>query len=237
MITRSKDEVLIIHDLHETEYAHTDPNVKAYGLKTYIGKAVKFGNEYVGSLCTVYKEDFVPGESDLWLMKIIASAIGTEENRRVAKDELKLSEEKYHSLIDSIQDGIFIIQDGKILYVNEALARIGGYKVSEMIGINFIDIIAPEDREMIEDRHVRRLSGETVPKDYEVRVLTRDGKTRRVVNLNVEIINYQGRMATIGTVKDITDRRMVEEQWKPIQRSGKCWATAAKSFKLWCSQS
>ncbi|MBU4221874.1 MAG: PAS domain S-box protein, partial [Euryarchaeota archaeon] len=73
--------------------------------------------------------------------------------------------------------------------------------------------------------------------DYEVRVLTRDGKTRRVVNLNVEIINYQGRMATIGTVKDITDRRMVEEQWKPIQRSGKCWATAAKSFKLWCSQS
>ncbi len=211
LMTRNKDEVLVIHDLPETGYAHTDPNVMAYGLKTYIGKAVKFGNEYVGSLCVVYKEDFIPGENDLWLMGIIASAIGTEENRRGAKEELKLSEEKYRSLIESIQDGIFIIQDDEIRYVNEALARIGGCKVSEMIGKKFIDIIAPEDRELIQDRHVRRLSGENVPKDYEVRVLTRDGKTRRVVNLNVEIINYRDRIATIGTVKDITERRQVEE--------------------------
>lgn len=211
MISRSKDEVLVIRNLHKTGYAHTDPNVKAYGLKTYIGKAVKFSNEYVGSLCAVYKEDFVPGESDLRFMRIIASAIGTEENRRCAKEELKQSEEKYRLLIESIQDGIFIIQDDKIQYVNEALARMGGYKVPEMIGKKFIDIIAPEDRELIEDRHVRRLSGESVPKDYEVRVLTRDGRTRRVVNLNVGIINYQGRMATMGTVKDITERRMVEE--------------------------
>jgi PAS domain S-box-containing protein len=211
VINRSKDDVLVIHDLHETEYAHTDPNVKAYGLKTYIGKAVKFGNEYVGSLCTVYKEDFVPGESDLWAIRIIASAIGTEENRRGSKEELKQSEEKYRLLIESIQDGVFIIQDGKIQYANEALAIMGDYKVSEMIGKNFIDIIAPEDRELIGERHVRRLSGESVPKDYEVRVLTRDGKTRRIVNLNVGIINYRGRMAAMGTVKDITERRKVEE--------------------------
>ncbi len=78
----------------------------------------------------------------------MASAIGTEENRRCAKEELKQSEEKYRSLIESIQDGIFIIQDGKIQYVNEALARMGGYKVMEMIGKKFIDIIAPEDREL-----------------------------------------------------------------------------------------
>lgn len=211
VITRSKDDVLVIHDLHETEYAHTDPNVNAYGLKTYIGKAVKFGNEYVGSLCAVYTEDFVPCESDLWFMSIIASAIGTEENRRGSKEELKQSEEKYRSLIESIHDGIFIIQDGNIQYVNEALARMGGYSVQEMIGTKFIDFIAPEDRELIKERHTKRLSGENVPKDYEVRVLTSDGKTRRIVNMNIGLINYRGRMATMGTVKDITERRQVEE--------------------------
>lgn len=207
----NNDEVVVIHDLHDTVYAHTDPNVMAYGFKTYIGKAVKFGNECLGSLCTLYKGDFIPGDSELKLMGIIASAIATEENRRDAKYESKLSEEKYRSLIESIQDGIFIIQDNRIQYVNEAFARMAGGKIPDMIGKVFIDLIAPEDRELVMDRHIRRLSGENVPKDYEVRVINGDVRTRRVVNLNIGIINYNGRIATMGTVKDITERREVEE--------------------------
>lgn len=211
VISRSKDRVEVIRDLPRTPYAHTDPNIKAFGLKTYLGKAVKFGNENVGSLCAVYQEDIIPDESDLRLLEMIASAIGIEENRRGAKEELSQSEEKYRSLIENIQDGVFIVQDGKIQFANEALARIGGYTVSELVGIDFRMLIAPDDAKLVEERYVKRLAGEKIPHDYEVRALCSDGKTKRAVNLNVSVLNYHGRKATMGTVKDITERRQIEE--------------------------
>ncbi len=211
MISRCKDEILVIRDLPGTRYWHTDPNVKAYGLKTYIGKAVKFGSDYVGSLCAVYQADFIPEDSDLKVMEMIASAIGIEENRLGAKEELSQSEEKYRSLIENIQDGIFIAQDGRIKFANEGLAGIGGYTVEELIGKDFRTLIAPDDLKLVEERYRKRLAGEKIPHEYEIQVLHRDGKTKRIVNLNVGILNYHGRKATMGTVKDITEKRQIEK--------------------------
>ena len=48
VINRGDNEVTVIRNLPETQYAHTDPNVIPYKLKTYIGTAVKFCDDYVG---------------------------------------------------------------------------------------------------------------------------------------------------------------------------------------------
>jgi PAS domain S-box-containing protein len=133
------------------------------------------------------------------------------ENKQVG-EALQQSEEKYRSLVENIQDGVFIAQDGRIQFANEALARIGGSTVEEVTGKDFRDLIAPEDLKLVEERHFRRLAGENIPREYEVNVLHKDGKTRRTVNLNLGLLNYKGRVATMGTVKDITERRRAEEK-------------------------
>ena len=139
-------------------------------------------------------------------------------DRKRAEEVLKQSEEKYRILIDNIQDGVFIIQDGKIQFANEAFTRMGGYTMGEVIGKDFRELVAPEDLEMVAERYQRRQAGKDVPKEYEFRMLQKDGKTRTLVNINVGLITYLGRVASMGTAKDITEKKKLESQLLRAQR-------------------
>jgi len=136
----------------------------------------------------------------------------TEQKRAAAA--LRLSEEKYRTLIDNIQDGVFIIQDAEMKFANEAFARMVGYTVEEIIGMDFRELIAPEDSEMVADRYHRRQAGEDIPREYEFCMLHKDRVTRVIVNMNVGVINYRGKIASMGTMKDITERKRAEEELK-----------------------
>ena len=41
---------------------------------------------------------------------------------------------KYRMLIENIQDGVFIIQDAKIKFLNEAFGKNNGYTAEELVG-------------------------------------------------------------------------------------------------------
>ncbi len=86
----SSDELWVLRNLPATSYAETNPNVLRYGLKTYIGKAVSFGGVNIGTLCVVYQEDYNPSEDEKQLLGIIAGAIGIEEKRKRAEDDIRL---------------------------------------------------------------------------------------------------------------------------------------------------
>ncbi len=132
--------------------------------------------------------------------------------RKMALRTLMQSEDKYRLLIDNIHDGVFIIQDAKMQFVNKAFAAMTGYSVGEIIGMDFRRLVAPEDLEMVADRYKRRQAGEDVPQEYEFSMLHKDGKTRVLVDMKASIINYHGRVASMGTVMDITERKLVEDR-------------------------
>lgn len=81
IIMKGCEKPVILRNLDTSSYRDTDPYVRKYDLKTYIGMAVKCMNTYVGALCAVYNKDYTPDEMDLHCMSILASAIGTEEAR------------------------------------------------------------------------------------------------------------------------------------------------------------
>jgi two-component system cell cycle sensor histidine kinase/response regulator CckA len=132
--------------------------------------------------------------------------------RARAQEVLKESEEKYRTLIENIQDGVILIEKKRFLFVNEAMARITGYCVAELIGMDIGKLIAPEDVDRVLERYRRRQAGEDVPRNYECCMLHKDGKTRLYVNIHVGVINYRDRVVTIGTVKDITQRKRAEQE-------------------------
>jgi len=126
-----------------------------------------------------------------------------------ARIELQNSEEKYRTLVENIQDGVFVIQNERMAYVNESLAEMLGTTREEMEGTKFQEHIAPEDLKMVEERYFRRQRGEDVPPEYEFKLLHRDGR-RVIVNLNIGITSYMGAVASIGTLKNITLRKEAE---------------------------
>ena len=145
--------------------------------------------------------------------------------RTKAQEAIKRSEEKYRTLIENIQDGVFIIQNNKFLFANDALAKMSGYPLAEIIEMEFQQLVAPEDRNMLAERHSRRQAGEKVEKEYEFRMLHKDGKTRVYLNINIDTITYKDKIASIGTVKDITERKLADMEKREfearLQRSEK----------------
>ena len=137
--------------------------------------------------------------------------------RQRAEASLRESEEKYRTLIENIQDGVFLIQDLKIQFVNEAFVKMVGYTVDEVAGMDFRQLIAPEDVAMVVDRYRRRQAGENVRSEYELRMLHRDGVTRVFVNLSVGFVDFRGGIATMGTVKNVTERRLAEKERQRLE--------------------
>ena len=86
IIRRASEETVLFRDLPASAYAETDPNVSRFGLRTCVGQAVMASDGSVGSLCAVFRRDFIPTQDDRSLMKTIAIAIGIEEKRRLAEE-------------------------------------------------------------------------------------------------------------------------------------------------------
>lgn len=138
------------------------------------------------------------------------SVIGDITEHEEADEALRESEKKYKTLTESSLTGIYIIQDNEFVFVNKRFADMHGYSMEEMVGREYLKFMHPEEKEQIEQRLSRRLRGEDVPRNYEVRLLHRDGKTLWC-EIMATVILYNGRPAIMGNFIDITERKETEE--------------------------
>ena len=206
VIQLGKDKALLVRNLPETHYAQTDPNVTPYGLQTYVGWPVKFGDTYVGSLCVVYQEDFIPSKADEQFMAVIAAAIGVEEERRQTEEALKESETKFRSLAEQSPNMIFINKWGGIVYANQRCQEVMGYGLDEFYApdFDFMVLIAPEDRETIQANFAEHMKGKEI-EPYEYGLLTKNGERLEAI-ITPKLIEYEGDRAILGIITDITER-------------------------------
>ena len=119
------------------------------------------------------------------------------------------SEEKYRSLVERANDGILIIQDGLVKYVNPHLAQMRGQSAEEIIGTRFEAYVHPDERPTISERYRRRLAGEDAPATYET-VLLRSDNSKLYAELSAGMISYEGKPANLIVVRDVTERRQAE---------------------------
>lgn len=62
-----------------------------------------------------------------------------------AQNALVEAEAKYRSLIGNSLVGVYLMQDGKFVYVNPRLCEMSGYKYEELVGLHVANFIYPED--------------------------------------------------------------------------------------------
>ncbi len=132
--------------------------------------------------------------------------------------QLRESERKYRQLIENANDAVFITQDGQIKFTNRKTSKIIGYSEEELTAVSFVEFIHPDDREMVIDRHRRRLRGETgIPSTYALRVFNRDGD-ELVLQLSIALIEWNGRPAVLNFMRDITAQRKLEASLQQAQK-------------------
>ena len=138
--------------------------------------------------------------------------------RKWTEDALKESEEKYRNLVERANDGITIIQEGTVRYANPALAQIWGGSVEEIVGRPFTDFIDPDEIPKVVKRYHLRMANNNVTPIYETILKRRDG-AKIFAELNAGLIAFQEKPADLVIIRNITDRKRVEEELKRVQSS------------------
>lgn len=191
----------------------------AWTSKTLLGVPLRIEKKIVGCIVVrSYKEESKFSEKDLSILELASYQIAIAVVHKQAEETLIENEEKYRILIEKNQDGVFLIQDGLMKLINPAFASMIGYTVNELIDMDFQKLLAPEDVDMVADRYSKRQTGENIPSEYEFKMLCKDGKTLVDVSMNAGIIKFKGKIASIGTIHNITKRKQLQKESEKLYK-------------------
>ncbi|MFL5456479.1 MAG: EAL domain-containing protein [Myxococcales bacterium] len=146
---------------------------------------------------------------------------------------LRASEDRFRALVEQSIVGIFLIQDGKVVYANPKFAEIYGYRQEDFLhgGIPIEELTYEPDVPAVRDLVRRELAGEAVGLLETYRGKRKDG-TAIEVEAHGALTELSGRPAVIGTLLDVTERRRTE---RALRDSEERYALAARGANdgLW----
>ncbi len=140
----------------------------------------------------------------------IGSCEDIDEHRRKEQALLE-SEAQFRGVLEQNIAGIYIIVDGKLVYVNPAFTEVVGYQKEELLGRDYTDFVIEEDRPLVAENIQRRLAGKAKSVRYSFRAQRRDGALVHV-GVHGGMAIYQGKPAIIGVAQDVTELKKAEEQ-------------------------
>ena len=123
--------------------------------------------------------------------------------------ERRRAQELFQTLADNSPIAVYIVQDGKLQFVNSQFKHHVGVGEAELLGTDASRFILAEDRETARQMSEAMLKGER-PNPYEYRFVGRAGRIKWVME-QVAAIQHNGRPAMLGTFMDITERKQSEE--------------------------
>jgi formate hydrogenlyase transcriptional activator len=131
--------------------------------------------------------------------------------RKEAEKALKESEERYRTLIETMNEGLGVADEkGVWTYVNEKFCKMLGYSYDEIVGHPVSDWLDEANRKVYEEQSLRRRKGEQIP--YEIAGIRRDGITVHALVSPKPIFDEAGQFqGSFAVITDITERKKAEE--------------------------
>jgi PAS domain S-box-containing protein len=146
-------------------------------------------------------------------------------------DKLESLENLVESLFNNSLIGLYIVQDGCFKVVSVQFARICGYSEDELIGRPSLELVLPEDRDMVRENAIMTLKGES-SEGYEFRIVTKTGETRTIFE-TIAPVQYLGKRAALGNFVDITERKQAEEALRESEeRFAKVFLTSPDAITI-----
>jgi PAS domain S-box-containing protein len=110
----------------------------------------------------------------------------------------------YRTLEHTSRAGIYVVQDGKFQFVNQHAADYWGYPREDLIGMESMSLVHPEDRERVRQAALQMLWGNRTS-SYEFRTITKSGDIRWITEV-ITSIRHKGKRAVLGNSMDITEQ-------------------------------
>jgi diguanylate cyclase (GGDEF)-like protein/PAS domain S-box-containing protein len=121
-------------------------------------------------------------------------------------DLFNLTEE----ITSGIGVGIYIVQNGKFVYISVPYKKMTSYSDSELLGKNSLEHVYPDDRAMVREKAIKSLKSKN-PKSYEYRYVKKNGDIIWILEMTTSV-KHEGRRAALGSFMDITERKKAEKE-------------------------
>lgn len=206
--------------------------ISAYSLNGFNGlNALEIRNELAprvpfilvtGKIDEIVAVDIMKAGADDYLMKknlsrlgeAIKSAIRKKEilvEKENAEKKLRESEEKYRLLVDLSPDAILVHMWGKILFANPSTLRLLGTDTIENVkDIDLINFVHPDFRDHARER-IKKIYDTGTPQSTEAKYINLKNEIIDVEVVGIPV-KYMGKPAIQSIIRDITQRKRVEEE-------------------------
>ncbi|MBI4829179.1 MAG: diguanylate cyclase [Nitrospinae bacterium] len=137
------------------------------------------------------------------LAALVPGVLLIRNERRLSKAIADLAEDEHdlRALVENYFEGIFVIEDAKIVYANHTVEKIFGYDAAGVTGRPMQELIAPPDREQVRQR-VQSGGLETLAHD--VSGLRKDGSIFPML-IHCKGVHFRGRIVRVAAVRDMSD--------------------------------
>ncbi len=153
-----------------------------------------------------------------------------EGQRLVHLEQVARIREQYEVLIEKSNDGIYILYESTIVFANKTFQKLLGYTLDELSKKDFLDLVAPESRHLIEERVERFSRGAKLDSRYGFLALSKDGR-RIPVEVSVTHVPFEGKVRTIGIVRDLSELTSQKQLYENLFRNAPIGLGIYRNFK------
>jgi len=173
-------------------------------------------DEQKGAQISLADQPFEIAELGQSLNETSAKLLSTERQILDERERLQKSEENYRRLLDTIQEGIWVIDTEAVTtFVNPRMAEILGYSMEEMIGRHLFSFMDEQGKCLAEQNIERRRQGIKEQHDFEF--IRKDGGRMYARLETGPIYDDAGEYAgSIAAVADVSERKKAEDEIRQL---------------------
>ncbi|MCY3414399.1 MAG: PAS domain S-box protein [Candidatus Heimdallarchaeota archaeon] len=130
---------------------------------------------------------------------------------------VKESEMNYRVLFETSPLGVGVFQEGKLIYYNTKLQEIYGFSTNNASDLLASDFVAPEYKNLIQNRTLNREKGGEEPKDYNTKGERADGS---IFDLNIlaSVFTHENNPAVLVIFRDLSTITRLEEEKNELEK-------------------
>lgn len=190
----------------------------------------KFTQRVLGKTVPPYEAEFVHADGRTLIGMIYATPIRTEEGkvigdliladditeRKQVQNSLEDSEERYRNVVERANDGICVLKDHELIFVNTRFAMLVGCEPDEIIFTNVDQYIHPEDLDDFKSFYDKHLSGKEESSRFDTSLINTKG-LRIDIEVSASFFFYRSEQRTLVFIRDITDRKKIETELREFK--------------------
>lgn len=132
-----------------------------------------------------------------------------------SQESLRLSEERYRSVVEHLGEGMFVAKANRVVFANQQASEILRIPNEQLLGADPIEWIFPDDRQVLLELRERLALGQQTLASYDARHIGRDGVVRWL-RIRPTPVEWEGGRATLTFFSEVTESKNIQEA---LQRS------------------